>query len=301
MSRKKTVYIGIPAHNEENNIGSLLESIIMQKGANFTIQAIVVACDGCTDKTAHIVRAYSQKSSVIGIIDDGRRLGQAGRLNEFYRLAQSDIFITFDADTVLADEHVVSEIVRAFDNNNVAVVGGHDKPVLQNNFIGKSLQTYQMFWREMITQINGGDNVHHHPGCVSAARTDFLKEVTIPLGILANDHFLYFEALKRGYLFKAAQEAVVYFKVPTTLSDYFKQTTRFYDSADNVKAYFGSWVNAHYDIPWSIKLRAYAVTFFKSPFYLISALMLQVLQRLFSYRFTEKSTNGIWTPVKSSK
>ncbi|MGB3077203.1 MAG: glycosyltransferase family 2 protein, partial [Chitinophagales bacterium] len=176
-----------------------------------------------------------------------------------------------------------------------------DKPVPQTTFIGKTLEAYQMFWREMITHIDNGNNVHHHPGCVSASRGDFLKRVSIPKGILANDHFLYFEALKQGYTFKAAKDAIVYFKVPTTMRDYFKQTTRFYDSADNVKAYFGSWVNTHYDIPRSIKLRAYAVTFFKNPFYLTSALVLQVLQRLFRYQFAEKNTDGIWTPVKSSK
>ena len=46
------------------------------------------------------------------IIDDGRRLGQAGRLNEFYKINKSDIFITFDADVILGNGYVIDEIVK---------------------------------------------------------------------------------------------------------------------------------------------------------------------------------------------
>src|SRR5258708_26629353 len=126
MKNKISITIGIPAYNEEDNIGKLLDSIISQKGSRYNIEKIIVACDGCTDKTAEIVEKYIDKHNNIYLINDGLRLGQAGRLNEFYKINKSDIFITFDADTVLGHRYVVNEIAECFEDKNVGLVGGSD-------------------------------------------------------------------------------------------------------------------------------------------------------------------------------
>ena len=42
----------IPAHNEEANIANLLNNLLVQTGSSFTLEKIIVFCDGCTDKTA---------------------------------------------------------------------------------------------------------------------------------------------------------------------------------------------------------------------------------------------------------
>src|SRR3990170_5283265 len=46
LSEKFTVTVGIPAHNEEQNIKQLLTSIVSQKG-NFVLEKILVTTDGC--------------------------------------------------------------------------------------------------------------------------------------------------------------------------------------------------------------------------------------------------------------
>lgn len=301
MNHKKTVFVGIPAHNEEKNIASLLKDILAQKGDSFILEGVAVACDGCTDNTAAIVAGFAKKSPLVTVIDDGRRVGQAARLNEFYRDLKSDIFITFDADVTLSNASVIEEIVRAFADPNVGLVGGVDKPAPQKTLVGKALVAYQLFWRELVNHKNGGNNVHHHPGCVSAGSRTFLKDVTIKLDVLANDHFLYFEAMRKGFAFKAAQKAVVYFKVPSTLHDYLKQTTRFLSSANNIRDHFGDWVEQEYHVPFAVKARAYAVAFIQSPFYMTCAVVLSAVQKLTSYWYTERSANGVWNTVKSSK
>lgn len=301
MAHKKTVSIGIPAHNEGRNIGSLIASILTQRRDTFVLDSLTVACDGCTDNTAEIVTGFSKKHPEVHVIDDGRRLGQAGRLNEFYRNLNSDIFITFDADVTLRDERVIEEIVKAFEDKKVGLVGGTDMPAPQKTFVGKALVAYQIFWRELVNNIRGGNNVHHHPGCISAGSREFLKDTAIRLDIFANDHFLYFEAMRRGFAFKPAENAVVYFKVPNNLHDYLKQTTRFLDSAGNIKRHFGEWVEQEYHIPFSTKARAYLIAFARSPFYMMVAVGLSVIQRLTSSRYIERSENGVWNTVKSSK
>jgi len=55
MKKLITVSIGIPAYNEEANIGKLLSSLIKQKEAGFIIKEIIVVSDQSTDKTDEIV------------------------------------------------------------------------------------------------------------------------------------------------------------------------------------------------------------------------------------------------------
>ena len=43
----------VPAHNEETVIADCLNSIVNQTG----IDHVIVACNGCTDKTVEIVRS----------------------------------------------------------------------------------------------------------------------------------------------------------------------------------------------------------------------------------------------------
>ncbi len=299
--KKKTVYIGIPAHNEERNIGRLLRSILSQKGDNFVIEKIDVVCDGCTDKTAEIVKDFSKQFSVIHCINDSRRVGPAQRMNEFYRYLTSDLFITFDADVVLAHNTVISEIVKKFDDPSIGLVGGNEIPEKQITFVGKSLEAYETYWRTMIGLVAGGNNVHHAPGCISAGRKEVLKRISFPGNVEAHDHFLYFKTLQLGYTFLFARNAVVTFKVPSTFRDFILQSTRYHSSSDYIHSYFGNWVDEHYRIPLSIKLYSYAVTFLKNPVCLLSALFLQFAQRILSKTQKEKPVIGTWQMVNSSK
>lgn len=298
---KKTVTIGIPAHNEERNIRELLRSILKQKGDNFIIEKIIVTCDGCTDKTADYVKSLQKEFPLIQLIDDGKRMGQAARLSEFYKTVLSDILITFDGDILLAHKKVIYEMVKAFDDKKVGLVGGKKMVVKQSKFLGKSIQAYEHFWLSVIGKLNSGNNVHNHQGPISAGRREFLNRVTIPKHIVASDHFLYFKAIEEGYSFQFAQNAIVYFKVPTTIRDYLSQEMRFTDSAEKIRKYFGKWVLEYYTIPASVKGKSYISTFIRHPFYLSSALVLQVLQRIVGPFYLEKNNNGLWTSIRSSK
>ncbi len=56
MIKKYTVTIALSAYNEENNIKSLLESVLAQKETNFTIKSIWIFSDGSRDNTAKKVK-----------------------------------------------------------------------------------------------------------------------------------------------------------------------------------------------------------------------------------------------------
>lgn len=113
---KMSVSIGIPAYNEESNIKYLLESILKQKPLSYYLKEIIVLSDGSTDKTEYIVKKMIHQYPVIKLINDGKRLGHTGRLNQLYKLNTSDILIQVDADVQLAHylsiENMIKKISR---------------------------------------------------------------------------------------------------------------------------------------------------------------------------------------------
>ena len=67
---KQTVTIGIPAHNEAENISYLLRSILRQKQRNYKLEKIIVVCDGCTDNTEDKVKQFAKKHKIVELIFD---------------------------------------------------------------------------------------------------------------------------------------------------------------------------------------------------------------------------------------
>ncbi len=298
---KKTITIGIPAHNEEKNIAKLLRSILLQKADNFKIDKIIIANDGSSDRTVEIVNKFAKKYKIIKLIDDGQRLGQSGRLNQFYKNLKSDIFITFDADVIIESRHTISELIKPFFDKKVGLVGGRVYTVPPTTIISKLISVYEYFWSKVIDNLEDKNNLHSHTGPISAGSNIFLKSIKRPISITANDHFLFLSAIKNGFSYSSAKNAYVLVKVPNNLSDFIKQTTRFDNSAEEIKKYFGSWVDKYYYIPYSTKIKSYFQTFIKYPILLPISILLFMTSKILKYKYKQVRLSGTWEQIKSSK
>lgn len=300
-SSHKTVFIGIPAHNEEKNICALLDSILLQKTHGFTIDQIAVMCDGCTDNTANLVHTYHKQNKKVVLYNDGKRLGQGQRLNQLFKICKSDIFITFDGDVVLKNAQTISEFVKMFHDERVGLVGGHNIPTVPKTHVEAALVTYEQFWRDVTIKINNGDNIHNCPGCAWAASKILLKDLYIPKQIVASDHFVFLTAIKLKFSFKFANKARVLFKLPSTINDYMNQTDRFVTSQDFIEKTFGDFCKPYYQIPQQIKVNAYKKWLKKKFAFMIFSLSLITMQRIYSAIKSKKSIEPVWTQVTSSK
>ena len=58
------VLVGICAHNEQNNIGGLLQNLILEQDLSENCR-IVVVCSGCNDKTPQIVKELEKRDARI--------------------------------------------------------------------------------------------------------------------------------------------------------------------------------------------------------------------------------------------
>ncbi len=296
---KKTVTIGIPAHNAALNIVRLMRSILEQKAISYQIDKIYVACDGCSDNTAEVVTTFiaQEKSKVVRLINDGKRVGKSQRLNQFYKRNRSDIFIVFDDDLLLANENTIEELVNNFKNKKIGLVGGRDTAYPAKNFFEKIVVTSDRLWYETRKDINGGDSVHNHISRVSALSYEMTKLIRIPTVITGDDEYLYFRILQLHRKFVYAQNALVYYFVPENLRDFLVQSTRFLRFKNSTSEFFGSWVDKYYKVPTYLKIRAIIKMFLKEPIFLPLAIGLQILVRLLQNKYQRNQKAGIWNRI----
>lgn len=94
-----TVAAVVPAHNEAERIGAVLERLIECA----FVDDIIVVDDGSTDETARVAAGYQG----VRVIRAGRNLGKGGALQAGFASTDADIVCTIDADLVgLTQDHL---------------------------------------------------------------------------------------------------------------------------------------------------------------------------------------------------
>ena len=91
------VSVVIPAKNEAENIGTLVEGILAACTPHAEVEVIVVD-DGSTDGTAGAVRALRTRHPNVRLISHDRSGGQSAAVNSGVRAARSDVVCTLDGD-----------------------------------------------------------------------------------------------------------------------------------------------------------------------------------------------------------
>lgn len=114
----------VPAHNEEDLIGSCLASIVAASRAAALGDRpvhVVVVCDACTDRTVEVVEALGH----VALVCDARNVGVARSIGADAALALGADWLAFtDADTVVCRHWLARQI--ALDSDVVCGTIGVD-------------------------------------------------------------------------------------------------------------------------------------------------------------------------------
>jgi glycosyltransferase involved in cell wall biosynthesis len=301
IKQKLTVSVGIPAHNEERNIGKLLGQIFDQKATKYKLQEVIVVCDGCTDNTAEIVSSIAKKHKEVRLLDDGKRQGKASRINYLYKNHLSDILICVDADIQLGSKLVFEEIVTTFlEGKADGLVGCNDKPHSARNFFESVVVSWIKNWQRTTRPLYGYDNPHNCHGCIYGISKRLSRAINIPASVAAEDHYIYYKSKELGFSFAFSPQAIVYFRAPKTYRDFLNQSTRFGNSGADVSKIFEN-LAAEYEITANVRFKEYLRSAIHEPIRFPLALVLQLAVKLNSYISVNNYSHGIWTTVKSSK
>lgn len=285
-SKKKSrisVSIGIPAYNEEKNIAGLIKDLASQYLKTATVAQIIIVSDGSTDKTASIAKSFQNRK--IQIIEGEKRKGKAARENEIINLSKSDILVLLDADIVIPDPEFIQKLIKPIVAGEAQMSSSSIGPLLPRNFFEKILFVSTMLKNILYMQFKNGNNIYT---CFGPARA-FSKKFYQKLRFASNegeDMFSYFSCLARGFKFKNIPAAVTYYRLPTTMSDHLKQSTRYHHAQKNMSTYFDNKiVQKEQTIPPFVYLKAFLKALpiiLKNPLYVFLYLLVFVYTKIIS-------------------
>ncbi len=221
--------VGITAHNEEANIGQLLEALLNQELYRAEITEIIVVASGCTDRTVDIVREYMQRHPHIKLFVQERREGKSSAVNVFLRHAQEDICVLESGDTCPRLD-TIEKLVRMFADPQVGMVGAQKVPVNTPDHIVGYLSHLRLKME--------------HQLCLEIPRLGelvaFRKVLDcIPADVAMDEAFVEALVIQRGLQVRYAPDAVVFNMGPETLGDFVRQRRRNYAGHLHLKKKYG--------------------------------------------------------------
>lgn len=235
-TRKITTTIGIPAYNEEKNIGHLLASLRSQKEKTINIRRIIVVSDGSTDNTVSIVRSF--RHPTLELIEGRTRLGKPSRLNQLFQLCRSDTLVIIDADMICKGPYTIENLVSKFRaEKNVGLVTGNPQPLLARTFIEAAVNNY-IGARNSAMETFDFSNTSHSTHGFLAYSNPFLRHFRIPKDVLLDDAFSYFACTTSSFKHIFASDAVIYHRSPGLPLDYVKQMIRWISGGPQLYQYF---------------------------------------------------------------
>jgi len=120
--------IGVMAHNEEKNIGFLLQRLLSQKLEIVKISEILVVASGCTDSTVEIVKEFSEGNPLVNLVLENERKGKSAAVNRFLESARENIMVVIGGDTI-PDHYAVEQLVLSFADPFVGMAGARPVPL----------------------------------------------------------------------------------------------------------------------------------------------------------------------------
>lgn len=287
--------IGIPCHNESQNIVRLLEEIESQFDSDFRPESIVIISSASEDKTDDAIRNFIRGSPLsFVLICEKERKGKGRAVNLILRqLKDVDIIFLISAD-VLPGAGSLRKLYKTFEDPKTGVAGG--RPIPEGPESNLTFQLIKLMW-----------DLHHIIALSRPKSTEItafrniLRE--IDESTLVDEAELERNLSERGYMIKYVPGALIRNRSPLTLRDYFIHRTRVTRGhmilAREKKYLMGT-------LRLTERLRAAKILIRLRKFPLKAGILAVVIEGLiyiaaFFLSLKKSKTPGIWKVIKSSK
>ncbi len=182
----------IAAYDEETEIASKLDAVLELDYPAGLLQ-VVVAADGSTDRTAEIVRSFSDRG--IELVYEPERRGKMAAITRAIAWATGEIVVFSDANNRF-DADALHHLVAPFADERVGMTVGR-KTVTGPSGLGQSegaYWRYESHIRRMETRLGCTVGVN---GEICAIRRDVFREA--PPGTINDDQWMAQMAIQGGY------------------------------------------------------------------------------------------------------
>lgn len=292
----KQIMIGIPAYNEEKNIGGLLEDIFNQKLENKF--DVLVVSDNSSDMTDNIVLSFMKKHENVKIIKKEKRTGKPSSLHMIFDGAKDyDTLILLDADIKLADNSL-NILLEKFFKNDADLVAGNPIIPFPDKILSIGSQAAYFGWAFGARIKNTHKySLYHVYGCILALSKRIYNDMKISVGI-GDDTYIYLYCMQKNLKFEYEPNAKVYIETSKNIKDYFKQNIRRTSAYEELKKIFGrEFVDTHARI--NNKYQIFLRTFTRYPYKCLCWMMLYTYEKIFERN--KRANTAIWKISKTTK
>lgn len=300
--KKLSVSIGIPAYNEERNIGYLLGVLQDQRETNFIIDEVIVISDGSSDSTDKIVQEFCKERPRFKLMADGKRCGKFARMNELMQNATSDVVVILDADIYVEGKDMLFELLTPLlEEEEVMHTSGYALPLKPKTFAERVAYAGAMTW-ECARRASRVSYLYRSEGRIRAFRREMYEVLRFP-DASADEAFSFLFGESKGFKFKVAEKALVRYRLPSIFSDYIKQMQRFLKSEGiQAKTFDPVFVAQYYNIGFLQKSFALIQSWIQNPFWVTLYFCTLPVVRIFMMRDAQKEKDsGTWETVQSTK
>lgn len=264
MTKIKSITIGIPAYNEEINIGFLLRDLLDQKIEGFNLSKILILSDGSTDETVKKARSFN--NSKIQVIERKERLGKSATQNEIISKIHSDILVLLDADILISDKYFLLKLISPILDEKFDMTSSGIKELPTRGFFDQILNVSMNLKTTLFNAFKKGNNVYN---CHGPARA-FSKELYSKIKFTRSegeDMYSYLFCVSQNMKFFYVKSSLVEYQLPATPLDHYKQSKRYLDAIDYCTSIFGQDMMKN---EFSIGLKLYVLSAFKALPYIIT-------------------------------
>jgi biofilm PGA synthesis N-glycosyltransferase PgaC len=297
--RLSSITIGIPAYNEEANIGVLIKALLAQKTTNSQITKIIICSDGSDDNTKKIVLGYKDKRIVF--VDNKARKGQAFRQNQIIEMTSTDVLVLLNADIQLVGRSFIDNLVKPILSKKADLTSSSLGTTKPTSFLGRVFCMSFQVRNELFDSYQAGSNLYTCHGAARAFSKSFYRNFRFQDSV-AEDAYSYLSCISQKYLYKYCPRALALIKWPETILDHYRQSMRFFKSKQVLASRFSqALIATAYFLPRKMVLKQITAFIRKNPLYATTYFVIYIVIALITRINKTKSNNNVWTISKSSK
>jgi cellulose synthase/poly-beta-1,6-N-acetylglucosamine synthase-like glycosyltransferase len=284
--------IGIPSYNEQLSIANLLKALETQVIDEHQISEIIIS-DDSADNTSDIVNDIARNSKMnITLIHHNKRRGAASAWNEIFANANGEIIVLYDADVI--PETKTTSLLASSINNEVALCAANPLPVRQKGIAARAT-AFNSSWLRRVRK--SGLSQYTVMGRALSIRKDVARQITIP-DVIAIDLYLQCKVLEQGYRIHYSDDAVVWFKPPTTLLDFTSQVARAVRGHEEISDYIKKF---NISLPSSALLKEAIKAALSDPAGMFAVAVSYAIFPLYKMKISNGKEQAIWHVADSTK
>lgn len=212
--------VGICVHNEEENIGALLDVLLQ----NESIDEILVVCSGCSDRSPMIVSKYAVRDKRIKLLVEPFQRGKASAINEILKRCKGGVLLIISGDVIPA-AGAVDRLLTAMADREIGAIGANPIPNETEGDLAGTIGSLMWALHEMTmstqSQYGSLNRVSGEMFCIRRNLVDLM-----PPEVVNDDDYLAIQvsSLRKKILYLV--DAHVHIRLPESISDLVRQRSR---------------------------------------------------------------------------